>query len=165
VTAVVLLWGGSQLPIVFVQSAALITGLLLWVKLSRTTDMLGPASAALLRRDVAVAAVCVATVPGLVDGYRAMSHWRENATSAVSPDWNAAEREIRRGTPPGSRIAVVGSPYDVGWARLARYHIVAVVPEGRSEAFWKLSDADRAKILRAFSEAGATRLIANPRSQ
>jgi hypothetical protein len=163
--ALLLLFVVSQLPIMIVQSITLIVGLLLWVKLSRTTDALAGVSAMAFRRDVAVVAVVVATVPGVLDGYRALSRSRRLPENAPNPEWSAAQRAIAEGTPPGSKIAVIGSPYDVGWARLARYQIVGVVPESKTEAFWRLSAADRSKILRVFSQAGATRLIANPQHQ
>ena len=46
-----------------------------------------------------------------------------------------------------------------GWARLARYRIVAVIPAEQAGAFRRLSDADRARIVRAFQQAGAVQLV------
>lgn len=162
-TAIALLWALSQLPSVIVRSMTLLTGLILWITLSRRRDSADAVvSAVALRRALAIAGVFVTTLPGTIDGYRALDRWIRTPRGDAHPDWNTAQQTIRDGTPVGSKIAVVGSPFDAGWARLARYQIVAVVPDARAEAFWNLSDADRQRILRMFSEAGATRLIARP---
>jgi hypothetical protein len=63
------------------------------------------------------------------------------------------------GIPTGSRIAVMGNPENSGWARLARYRIVAVIPPGRVEAFKRLSEPDRSRIVQAFQRAGAVQLV------
>lgn len=160
VTAVALLWIVASLPSMLVRSVTLALGLILWITLSRSTDTSNTlASAVSFRRALAVAALVAVLVPGLVDGYRALGRWRQMPREDAHPQWNAAQLLIRDGTPVGSDIVVIGSPNDVGWARLARYHIVGIVPDDRADAFWKLSDADRDRVMRVFSDAGATRLI------
>jgi hypothetical protein len=69
---------------------------------------------------------------------------------------------IRDGIPAGSSIALVGIPETSGWARLARYRIVAIIPDSQKDAFGNLNDADRNRIMRAFAAAGATHLIVRP---
>lgn len=159
-TALALLWIVASLPSMLVRSATLAVGLILWLTLSRFADTSdAPVSAISFRRALAVAAIIAVLVPGLVDGYRALGRWRRMPREDAHPQWNAAQLLIRDGTPIGSNIVVVGTPNDVGWARLARYHIVGIVPDDRADAFWKLSDADRDRVMRMFSDAGATRLI------
>jgi hypothetical protein len=63
---------------------------------------------------------------------------------------------------PGSRVALLGSPDNVGWARLMRVQVVGVVPQQQLAAFAALSSAERERVLQAFAAAGATRLVVQP---
>jgi hypothetical protein len=164
VTALALLWVVASLPAIIVRSVTLAVGLILWLRLSRSADPANTVASSLsLRRAIAVAGVVAIVLPSVVAGWHAILRWKQVAQGEAHPDWSTAQRIIRDGTPIGSKIAVLGNPENSGWARLARYRIVAVVPERVVEAYWKLSDADRDRVMRAFADAGASRVIAVPR--
>ena len=107
-----------------------------------------------LRRTFVAVALVAAALPGLLLGVAALRSQRPDP----HPEWTTAQR-LLSGIPAGSRIAVMGNPENAGWARLARYRIVAVIPPERVDAFKKLPEAERAAIVRAFQNAGAVQLI------
>ena len=111
-------------------------------------------SAHRLRRLFAAAVIVAAAIPGLLLGGAASRVPRGDP----NPQWTTAQR-LMAGIPAGSKIAVMGNPESSGWARLARYRIVAVIPPERVDAFRKLSDAERARIEQAFRRAGAVQLL------
>ena len=115
-----------------------------------------PAAAARLRRAFALGVIVAALIPPAAMGLSAASG---PIASASHPEWDTAQRLIARGLRPGSKIAVMGNPENSGWARLARYQIVAVIPPGRVEAFKALRPEQRAPIIAAFQRAGAVDLI------
>jgi hypothetical protein len=163
-TALGLLWIVATIPILVVRLMALVLGLALWFRHSRSADSADSVvSSPSLRRVLAIAGVVAMVLLNMLSGWHAILRWRQSATGQAHPDWIAAQRMIRDGTPVGSKIAVLGNPESSGWARLARYQIVAVVPERQVDAFLKLSEPDRDRVMRAFADAGATRLIAIPR--
>ena len=107
-----------------------------------------------LRRLFAIAVIVAAALPGLLMGAAAM----RTPSSDPNPQWTTAQR-MMTSIPSGSSIAVMGNPENSGWARLARYRIVAVIPPERVDAFKKLPDAERSRIVRAFQRAGAVQLV------
>jgi hypothetical protein len=165
-TTLAAIWVLKELPtFVVVWTLPFILTPVIWAALSRAErSQRLDATALSLRQAAAVAAVVAISAPVALVGGLGLARWNLTPAGAVHPEWNTAQRMIRDGIPVGSKVAVVGNPENSGWARLARYQIVAVVPQHRADAFWKLNDADRARIMRAFSEAGATRLITLPSS-
>jgi hypothetical protein len=132
-------------------AAALMVGGI-WMALHRRhgdTD-----SAHRLRRMFAAAVIVAAALPGLLFGGAAVRAARGDA----NPQWTTAQR-LMTGIAAGSKIAVLGNPENSGWARLARYRIIAVIPPERVDAFRKLSDAERARIEQVFRRAGAVQLL------
>lgn len=125
----------------------------LWLGFRHSRDDM-PAVGGLIRV-FAFAVIVAAAVPGLLMGFAALG----NRPADPHPDWTTAQRLQAQGLPPGSRIAFMGNPENSGWARLARYRIVAVIPTGRVEAFKRLSDAERARVIAAFQRAGAVQLL------
>jgi 4-amino-4-deoxy-L-arabinose transferase-like glycosyltransferase len=111
---------------------------------------------ALLRRVFALGVVVTAAIPGVLRGVAAL---QRPIISAEHPEWTTAQRLVAGGLAPGSKIAILGNPENSGWARLAGYSIVAVVPADRVAAFKALSDAERARIIAAFQRAGAVDLV------
>ncbi len=107
-----------------------------------------------LRRVFVVSVIVAAALPGVLLGRAALRSQRADP----HPEWTTARR-LLSGIPGGSRIAVMGNPENAGWARLARFRIVAVVPPERADAFRKLPDAERARIVRAFQNVGAVQLV------
>ena len=124
------------------------------VRRARTLDVV--AEPALIRRIFAVGVVITAAIPGALRGAAAL---RAPVESSQHPEWSTALRLVAAGLAPGSKIAVLGNPENSGWARLAGYRIVAVVPAERAEAFKALGTADRARIIAAFQRAGAVDLV------
>ena len=108
-----------------------------------------------LMRVFAFAVIVAAAVPGVLMGFAAL----RNRPADPHPEWTTAQRLLAQGIPSGSRVAFMGNPENSGWARLARYQIVAVIPAARVDAFKKLSDAERARIVAAFQAAGAVQLL------
>jgi len=123
-----------------------------WLALRR--DDAGEERAHRLRRLFAIVVIVAAALPGLLMGAAAL----RAPSNGANPQWTTAQR-LMTGIPAGSRIAVMGNPENSGWARLARYRIVAVIPPERVDAFKKLSDADRFRIVQAFQRAGAVQLV------
>jgi hypothetical protein len=123
-----------------------------WLALHRTAAESD--SAHRLRRLFAAAVIVAAAIPGLLLGGAAS----RQARGDTNPQWTTAQR-LMTGIPSGSPIAVLGNPESSGWARLARYRIVAVIPPERVDAYRKLSDAERMRIEQAFRRAGAVQLV------
>jgi hypothetical protein len=87
------------------------------------------------------------TVLRLVDDARALG---ARSSAAL-----VAERLPSLGIAPGTRIALVGSPYDAYWARTSRLRIVGVVPPPVVEAFWQLPAPRRDSLLATLAASGA----------
>jgi hypothetical protein len=150
----------SQLPRIVVLALTLAASVTLWITLKRAGEEPDAvASQVSVRRTFAIAALFAMLLPAALASWHAALRWSESARGDAHPDWVTARRLVRDGIPPGSKIAVVGNPESAGWARLNRYRIVAVVPAGLAEAFESLGESERTRILRAFVDAGATRII------
>ena len=138
--------------ILLAGGALLVVALWLLAARSRgdTTPMLGR-----VMRVGAFAVIAAAAVPGILMGVAALGNRPENP----HPEWTTAQELMAQGIPSGSRVALMGNPENSGWARLARYQIVAVIPTARIDAFKRLPEAERARIVRAFQRAGAVQLL------
>ena len=116
------------------------------------------------RRDLQVLAIGFAAAwaaPALLFSARALSGI--NAAGTVAhPEWQVVGDMRRLGVAPGSRVALLGNPDNVGWARLMRVQVVGVVPGSQIPTFAALSAADRDRVLQAFAAAGAARLVVQP---
>jgi hypothetical protein len=64
------------------------------------------------------------------------------------------------GVRPGEQVGVIGYAYDSFWARLARVRIVAELLENDAEDLWYADDDHWRSVLRAFSDAGVSAVIA-----
>jgi hypothetical protein len=71
----------------------------------------------------------------------------------------AAERAATAGIGAGSRIALVGSPFEAYWVRVARAKIVAVVPPPRMGDFVTMPVAQRQRLYDTFAHAGADFIV------
>jgi hypothetical protein len=116
-----------------------------------------------VHRSFAAGSMIAFAVPSMGFAAAALARLASAPASSVHQDWEVAQNLIRAGVPIGSRIAVLGNPESAGWARIARYRIVGVVPPHRIKEFQALSADDRARIMNAFARAGATRLVTQPR--
>jgi hypothetical protein len=79
-------------------------------------------------------------------------------------NWAIAERMRQQGIGAGSRVAILGSPFEAYWARIGRIQIVGVVPPPRVEAFKALDVDKRNMLLAEFARVGATALVAQTRA-
>lgn len=71
----------------------------------------------------------------------------------------AAEQAAASGIGPGSRIALVGSPFEAYWARVAGAKIVAVVSIPQQADFNLMSADARRRLYAEFGRAGADFLV------
>lgn len=117
-------------------------------------------------RFAAVAGWSVALVIGALIVARAGIRLSEDARASASAatKGNVAARIsaalASRGITPGTRIALVGSPYEAYWARAGRLRIVAAVPEPLTSRFWALSPMARDSVLRVLAAHGAQYAVA-----
>jgi hypothetical protein len=160
ISSAALLWLMTLVPIVLIRALTLVFGVGLWVWLSRNSvtprNALGLAS----HKVFALTGVAVFVLVTVVTGWHAVARWdRAARTSEGHPDWTAAQRLIDAGIRSGSRIAILGNPENAGWARLARYQIVGVIPEAQVEAFTKLDAMGRQRVMNIFTQAGASQLV------
>jgi hypothetical protein len=78
----------------------------------------------------------------------------------VNINWLQADAMHRAGFGPGTRIAIIGSPFEAYWARTGQFQIAGVVPPLRVAAFVRLSADKRQVLYDEFSRAGASALVA-----
>jgi hypothetical protein len=159
-SAVAALFLVSVLPSVAARILILGTGIAGWFWFSGADRVEGENGAAL--RAICVAGLVALIVPNAITAWYAMRRWSATANGQTHPDWTLAREFVTEGIAPGSRIAIVGDATDVGWARLARYQIVGIVPPGRVDAFAALNDRQRQEILAAFARAGAAHVVVRP---
>jgi hypothetical protein len=164
ISAAALLGLMTLVPIVLIRALTLVLGVGLWVWLSRDSVNPRTPDEMPLHKVLAVAGVAVFVVITVVTGWHAVARWDRAAGVAAQshPDWTAARQLIDAGIRPGSKIAVLGNPENAGWARLARYQIVGVVPESQVAAFAQLNAADRQRVLSVFMQAGAVQMVRMP---
>jgi hypothetical protein len=80
-------------------------------------------------------------------------------------NWSASQRAAQAGIGAGSRIALVGSPFEAYWVRVARAKLVAVVPPPSMKSFVELPADRRQRLYDEFARAGADYIVvqlANP---
>ncbi len=65
------------------------------------------------------------------------------------------------GLRPGDRLASVGNSFEAYWAQIARARIVAEIPEGESDKFWREEEGAQARALDAMTAAGARAVVAD----
>ena len=134
--------------------------LLYWL-IARDAENRGdqPLTSALTRRTLvsacAVLALFVATLK-----YSSSLRQQLPDPSQPNDNWFAAGRAATAGIKAGSKVALVGSPFEAYWARVARSKIVAVVPPPRMDAFNELSPERRQRLYDAFAQAGAEFVVA-----
>ena len=138
-------------------------GLATWCAMRQTAAVAGMTQATRALRGVAIAAgLCVLCVRVGRDTRGAVRALSEGPSRGENPSWVIAQDLARRGVGPGSKVAVVASPYDAGWARLGRLQLVGAVPPSRASSYWRLDDAGRLVASRLFANAGAVAVVAVP---
>jgi hypothetical protein len=154
-------------PFSDLRSVALMSVLLIlayWA-IARATDNRGewPIVSPLLRRSlVAAQAVLILAVGALKYG----SGLAQGRPAPRQPGGSlfAAEQASAIGIGAGSRIALVGSPFEQYWARAARAKIVAVVSLPQQAEFNRLSADGRRRLYAEFARAGADFIVVQQES-
>ena len=75
-------------------------------------------------------------------------------------NWKVAKYLHDAGLRAGEPVGSVGWTYSAYWARMARVHIVAEVPEEGRMAFWLSDTAKRAIVMQLFRDVGAKAVVA-----
>jgi len=150
----------SMLPSLAARILIFGTGVAGWFWFSGAGRELEPNGSVL--RAICVAGLVALIVPNVITAWYATRRWSATANGQAHPDWILARGFMSEGIAPGSRIAIVGDATDVGWARLARYQIVGIVPPGLVNAFAGLTDLQRQQIFSAFARAGAAHVVVRP---
>src|SRR5215831_1268569 len=75
-------------------------------------------------------------------------------------DWKVAKYLYNAGLREGEPVGAVGWTFSAYWARMARLHIVAEVPNEGARAFWSLDTAKRAVLMQLFRDVGAKAVVA-----
>jgi hypothetical protein len=73
-----------------------------------------------------------------------------------------AKNLLGQGLKKGDEIGFIGYSFSAFWARLARLNIVAEIHPEDAATFWEANTVQQAKVLQAFSETGATAIVAGP---
>ena len=138
-------------------------GIATWFAMTQAVAIAGPAKAARALRGAAIAAgLCALWVRVARDTGGAAAAVSEGQSRGENPSWLIARDLAGLGLGPGSRVAVVGSPYDAGWARVGRLHLVGAVPPSRATGYWRLDEAGRLATSKLFADAGAVAVVAVP---
>lgn len=74
-------------------------------------------------------------------------------------NWKVAKYLHNAGLRAGERVGAVGWTYSAYWARMARVHIVAEVPDEGAMAFWLSDTAKRAVVMQLFRDVGAKAVV------
>jgi hypothetical protein len=148
----------GELRFIWIMAVVLILGY--WM-VARSTEERAewPVVSPLLRRAlVAANAVLVLWVAEL----KYSDSLRQQLPDSRQPNdnWYAAGLAERLGITAGTKVALIGSPFEAYWARVARVKIVAVVPPPRMQAFYELPPAKRQRLYDEFAKAGADFVIA-----
>jgi hypothetical protein len=132
-----------------------------WFAMRQAAAAAGAATAVRALRSAAIAAsLCALVVRVARDTRGAIMGFGE--PRAENPSWMIARDLGRIGVGPNARIAVIGSPYDAGWARLGRLRLVAAIPPARAAGYWSLDEAGRDVTSKLFADVGAVALVAVP---
>ncbi|HKN68616.1 MAG TPA: hypothetical protein VJW73_20165, partial [Gemmatimonadaceae bacterium] len=134
-----------------------------WFAMRQTAAVAGPARASRALRSAAIAAaLCVLCVRVGRDTRGAMAALSEDRSRGENPSWIIARELAALGVDPGSKVAVIASPYDAGWARLGRLQLAGAVPPSRANSYWQLDEAGRLTASKLFASAGAVAVVAVP---
>jgi len=138
-------------------------GVATWFAMRQTAAAAGTAQASRALRGAAIAAaLCVLCVRVGRDTRGAVAALGEDHARGENPPWVVARDLAERGVGPGSKVAVIASPYDAGWARLGRLQLVGAVPPSRAGSYWQVDEARRLGASKLFASAGAVAVVAVP---
>jgi hypothetical protein len=144
----------------FVVLGAVLILVLFWLasRLALRAGETSVFSAAMRRGLVAANTVVIVTVFALK--YNASIAPPPTFRGEANANWLQADAMRRAGIGPGSRIAIIGSPFEAYWARTGRLQIVGVVPPWQVPGFMRLSEESRRVLYREFTRVGAQAVVA-----
>ena len=117
-----------------------------------------PLTSTLTRRTLVSACAVIVVAVAILKYKDGLTAGRRDAAEP-NFNWIAAQRVAQAGLGEGSRIGLVGSPFDAYWARLNRAKIVAVVPPPSMKDFSALPADRRQRLYDTFVEAGANFIV------
>jgi hypothetical protein len=74
-------------------------------------------------------------------------------------NWRVAKYLHDAGLRAGEPVGAVGWTYSAYWARMARVHVIAEVPDEGAMAFWLSDTAKRAVVMQLFRAVGAKAVV------
>jgi hypothetical protein len=161
--AVRLLQPHSDLRLVTMVSVVLILGYWMMARAADATEE-QPLTSRLTRRTLVAANGLLVLFVAAVK-YTDSIRQRTAKAPDANMDWYSARQAATGGIREGSRVALVGSPFEAYWVRAARAKIVAVVPPPSMGDFVQLPADQRRRLYDEFARAGADFVVvqvANP---
>jgi hypothetical protein len=76
-------------------------------------------------------------------------------------DWKVAKYLHNAGVGAGAPVGAIGWTFSAYWARMARVHVVAEVPEEGRTAFWSSDEGTNAAVMQLFRDVGAKAVVAS----
>jgi 4-amino-4-deoxy-L-arabinose transferase-like glycosyltransferase len=73
--------------------------------------------------------------------------------------WQVARSLHEFGIQPGDKIAVIAGTAGAHWARLASVQIVAELPYGQDDIFWRVDRATQDRVYAAFASTGSRAVV------
>jgi hypothetical protein len=163
VVALLVAAAADQCPASWYPFLIFAVGLGTWLSMRHAVIVAGHAKAArALRNAVIAAALCALVIRVGRDTRGAITALRESPSRGDNSSWMIARDLAAHGLGPGSSVAVIASPYDAGWARLGRLHLVGAIPPARASRYWSLDEPTQRAASKLFADAGAVALIAVP---
>src|SRR3954468_6598046 len=163
VVALLVAAAADQCPVSWYPFLILVAGLGTWLAMRHAVVVAGHGKAARALRHAAItAALCALVVRVGRDTREAITGLRESGSRGDNSSWTIARDLATRGVRAGSRVAVIASPYDAGWARLGRLHVVGAIPPSRASRYWSLDEATQRAASKLFANAGAVAIVAVP---
>lgn len=111
--------------------------------------------------------VTVSLIPGTARAMRHASHYMTGSgietpfLQSGHTNWRVAEYLHNAGLRAGNPVGSVGSTYEAYWARMARLHVVAEIPEDGAMAFWSAGTAKQAIVMQLFRNTGSMAVVAS----
>jgi hypothetical protein len=143
----------------FVVLGALLIVVLFWTA-SRQALRRGEAavfSRAMRRGLLAANGLVIATV--FVLKYNASIAPPQTVRGEANTNWLQSDAMRQAGFGPGTRVAIIGSPFEAYWARTGGLQIVGVVPPWRVASFMELPEEKRQVLYREFARVGARAVV------
>jgi hypothetical protein len=144
----------------------------LWMVLFRSVAIPHSVESKKIFTTVLVAAGLITTITLAVGTIRAVFYATRHFASANTEahflqsgytNWQVAKYLHDAGLREGDPVGSVGWTYSAYWARMARVHIVAEVPEepGGAETFWSWNREKTAEVMQLFRDVGAKAVVVN----